>query len=139
MKVNGIGGAFIYSTDPTKLAAFYQNALGMELESYGDSFFCVFHSADPSGERSFDTTFSIMSWKRNIVDLGPRDDTEGMYGDQPYMINLRVDSMTDTIAHLESVDVPVLGKESFEYGEFAWIRDADGNRVELYESNGAFT
>lgn len=137
MMVNGIGGFFIYSTDPARLAAWYDTCFGFDLDQNG-MFYQVLIAKDPDGDRPFDTTFAIMEWKRNVVDLGPRSDDDGMYGDQPYMINFRVDSMAETLAHLKNQNVEILGEESFEYGEFAWVRDLDGNRIELYESNGAF-
>ena len=37
------------------------------------------------------------------------------------------------MAHLEARGVPVIKREDEPYGRFAWVRDADGHRVELYE------
>ena len=36
-------------------------------------------------------------------------------------------------AQLETDGVAVEKVEEFDYGRFAWIRDPDNNRVELYE------
>ena len=56
-----------------------------------------------------------------------------MYGDQPYMLNFRTDDLKSLLKHLEGKGVRILRQEDTDYGRFAWIRDLDGNRVELYQ------
>ena len=51
-----------------------------------------------------------------------------------FMINYRVDNMTELLAQLQRNGVAILkGPESHENGKFAWIVDPDGNKVELWE------
>ena len=56
-----------------------------------------------------------------------------MYGDQSYMVNLRTDDLDGLIADLEAKSIPILKREDEPYGKFAWIRDLDGHRIELYQ------
>jgi len=52
----------------------------------------------------------------------------------PLMINYRVDDLGELLAQLRADGIEVLGgPESHENGEFAWIADPDGNKVELWE------
>jgi len=54
--------------------------------------------------------------------------------DSPFMINYRVDNLSEMIAQLSRGGVEVIGgPESHENGKFAWIMDPEGNKVELWE------
>lgn len=54
--------------------------------------------------------------------------------DQQYMINYRVDDLDALLAALRSEGVWIDDKrEDSEYGRFAWIKDCDGNRIELWQ------
>jgi len=50
------------------------------------------------------------------------------------MINYRVDNLGELPDQLRAAGVDVLqGPESHENGKFAWIRDPDQNKIELWE------
>jgi len=50
------------------------------------------------------------------------------------MLNLRVDNLTEFLEQLRSKGVEIEDRiQEWERGKHAWIRDKDGNRVELYE------
>ena len=52
----------------------------------------------------------------------------------PFMINYRVDDLGELLAQLRADGVEIVGgPESHENGQFAWIADPDGNKVELWE------
>ena len=54
--------------------------------------------------------------------------------DASFMINYRVDDLAALLADLRAAGVEVLkGPDADENGTFAWIRDPDGNKVELWE------
>jgi hypothetical protein len=54
--------------------------------------------------------------------------------DSSFMINYRVDNLSEMIAELRRGGVEVIGgPESHENGKFAWIMDPEGNKVELWE------
>jgi len=121
-KVTGIGGVFFKSTsDHKKLAAWYRDNLGLELEPWGGAIIkwpddkagdggqTVWHVAEPNSEW-FSPSLSS------------------------FMINYRVDNMSELLAQLERNGVDILkGPESDDNGTFAWVLDPDGNKVELWE------
>ncbi len=134
--IDGVGGAFIFSNDAERLANWYEDRLGLTLEKIGEggAFYRVFWALDPENpSRRLDTTFSIMSAHVQLPRPGGDPEPDNMYGDQPFMVNLRVRDLDALIERLESKGVKTLKREDYDYGRFAWVRDLDGNRVELYE------
>lgn len=138
--VNGIGGCFVYSEDPKTLSEWYAKAFQLELESYGPTSygltFTALHPLDRT--RKLQTVFSIMKAKQPIPRMRPNEDPKDAYGDQPFMLNLRVDDMETTVAHLKACGVEPLGGEDEAFGRFVWVRDPEGNRIELWEPAGSF-
>jgi predicted enzyme related to lactoylglutathione lyase len=50
------------------------------------------------------------------------------------LINYRVENLNALLAKLRSQGVRQVGDvEQYWYGRFAWVIDAEGNRVELWE------
>jgi predicted enzyme related to lactoylglutathione lyase len=50
------------------------------------------------------------------------------------MINLQVEGLDEVLAQLKREGVDVDPKvERYEYGKFGWIKDPEGNRIELWE------
>ena len=121
-KVTGIGGVFIKSKGiGSELAAWYQQNLGIELESWGGS---------------------ILKWTDDkVVDGGltvwstaNADSKWFSPSESSFMINYRVDNMDEMLERLKQNGVEILkGPDSEENGKFAWIMDPDGNKVELWE------
>jgi len=137
--VNGVGGAFVFSEDPARLAAWYTRHLGIDFEGGGEfgAFYRMYVAADPQQpERRLDTTFSIMKAGFPTARPAPEREPESMYGDQPFMVNLRVNDLDAVAARLAAGGVHFIARQDEPYGRFAWVRDADGNRVELYEPRG---
>jgi predicted enzyme related to lactoylglutathione lyase len=52
------------------------------------------------------------------------------------MINLRVDDLDSLLTQLEAKGVHVLGRQDEDYGNFAWIMDPDGIKLELWQQKG---
>jgi predicted enzyme related to lactoylglutathione lyase len=121
-KVTGIGGVFFKSNgDHAALAAWYQQHLGMPLESWGGA---ILRWPDDHGTDQGLTVWSVA--KRDTKWFAPSD--------APFMINYRVDNLDELLASLKAAGVEILqGPESAENGKFAWIVDPDGNKVELWE------
>jgi len=134
--INGLGGAFIFSNDPKRLAEWYTTCLGLIFES-DDSvgmFWQVFWALNPDDPtRKYDTTFAIMQATTSISHPIPEAEPETMYGDQHYMLNLRTHDLQALLQMLECKGVTIIRQEEMIYGKFAWIRDLDGNRLELYQ------
>ena len=121
-KVTGIGGVFFKSTgDHKKLAEWYSENLGIQLEPWGGA---ILKWTD---DRSADSGLTV--WhvaEKNTEWFSPSASS--------FMINYRIDSMAETLASLQQNGVAILkGPESHENGLFAWILDPDGNKVELWE------
>lgn len=136
----GVGGAFVFSNDPLRLAEWYQTHFGFAFEAMGDTRYQMFVYRDlDDPTRKVDFHFGIMKAKPPLPERTPPSpeptDAGDMYGDQPFMLNIRVRSLDDALNHLAKHDVLPIRRDDEEYGKFAWVRDVDGNRVELYEPN----
>lgn len=134
--VSGIGGAFVFSSDPKKLADWYSEHFGFVFEGSEEfgAFYQVFRAIDADRPgKLLDTTFAVMRAKLDLPRAEGELDDGDMYGDQHFMLNIRVIDMNAVLAHLERMQIPILGSSDEPYGRFAWVRDADGNRIELYE------
>ena len=134
--IDGVGGAFVFARDLNGLANWYREHLGIEFEG-GEEFGAYYHvffglASDGSG-RKIDTTFAVMRSKREFPSWEEPLDPDDMYGDQPFMVNLRVTDLDALLAELRDKGVPILKESDEGYARFAWIRDGEGNRIELYE------
>ncbi len=134
--ISGVGGAFLFSKDPERLAAWYTDHFAMEFEGSAEfgAFYLVYWGLDPDNPKhKLDTTFSIMRAKVDQPERVKGPEPTDMYGDQSFMVNLRVNDMDALLKHLAAKGVQPLKREDEDYGKFAWVRDGDGNRVELYQ------
>jgi catechol 2,3-dioxygenase-like lactoylglutathione lyase family enzyme len=119
-KVTGLGGIFYKVADTGRTKAWYQEMLGL-----GGEWGITFRWADESGE----DPFSLLSAFKDSTDyFAPSSG--------PFMINLRVDDLGGMIAGLEAKGVEILGRQDEDYGNFAWIVDCDGIKIELWEQKG---
>ena len=125
-KVEGIGGIFIKSNDVMALAAWYREKLGVETEAMpdGGSVFTVFFTRDFLTSRvRGNPVFAIEPAKETL----PK-------GLDLFTFNLRVDDLDDFLAEIKTRGVEPEGEMLvWERGKHSWIRDLDGNRIELYE------
>jgi predicted enzyme related to lactoylglutathione lyase len=120
-RVTGIGGVFLRSHDPKKLAAWYAEHLGIKLNDYGGASFLW---ADEISGVAGVTAWSVF----------PADTTYFGPGKQAAMINYRVDDLDALLKQLAAAKVLIDPKrEDYSYGRFAWITDPDGNRLELWQ------
>jgi predicted enzyme related to lactoylglutathione lyase len=120
-RVTGIGGVFFKCKDAAVTKAWYEKHLGIPAGSYGHTF--NWQDGQDAGQ-SGTTSWSTFPEKSDY--FGP--------GDQPFMINYRVDDLVTLIAALREEGVEIAGElQEFEYGKFAWVVDCDGRRVELWE------
>lgn len=117
-RVVGIGGVFFKSPDAPALNAWYADKLGIEVSPYGASF--PWRTADdPSVERQ--TAWSVFP-------------STSKYMDPPFMINYIVENLDALLEDLAAKGVTIDPKRGDEsYGRFAWVYDADGNKIELWE------
>lgn len=121
-KVTGIGGVFLKCKgDSAALAAWYREHLGMPLEPWGGA---ILRWTDDHADDGGLTVWNLASHDSQW--FSPSTST--------VMINYRVDDLDALLAQLRAAGVAVVGgPESHENGKFAWIMDADGNKVELWQ------
>ncbi len=120
--VTGIGGVFIKAKgDKDVLVAWYQQHLGIKLERFGAAVFrWPQDTAEDKGATAWMVAKSDSQW------FSPSESS--------FMINYRVDDLGGLLANLEKAGVKILqGPESHPNGNFAWLMDPDGNKVELWE------
>jgi predicted enzyme related to lactoylglutathione lyase len=116
-KAVGIGGVFLKARDPKALSEWYARHLGIP-EQYGS---LIFEGPEAAGT----TVFAHF----------PADTKHFGEGNQPAMVNFRVDDLDALLAQLSEAGVKIDPKrDNADFGKFAWIWDAEGNRVELWEA-----
>ena len=123
--IDGIGGVFLFSNNPKRLADWYRESFGIDFAESPEynSIYKTFECRDLTDASLKRTT----AWGI----LRSKDDINGK--PRTGQINYRVKSMVETLAHLRSKGVTIDKAEDFEYGKFAWVTDPDGNKVELWE------
>ena len=122
-RVTGLGGVFFKAKNPAKLGKWYQQHLGLPVEGWGG---CSFSWRDAKNPK-----------KKGSTVWSPFDPDTTYFGSgkQALMVNYRVANLKKVIAALkkEKVWIYPKGIEASEYGKFAWIKDGEGNRLELWE------
>lgn len=120
--VTGIGGVFIKANDPKKLAAWYEEHLGVP---FGGQSYVGFKWENPhSSEHPGTTAFSFFA------------DNSGYFNpsEKKAMINFRVKELDALLERLKAAGAWVDEKtDSAEYGKFGWCMDPEGNKIELWE------
>lgn len=122
-RVTGLGGIFFKAKNPAKLGAWYKKHLGLSVQEWGG---CSFPWREAKSPKKKGCTV----WSPFEVDtkyFGP--------GKQGHMVNYRVANLQKVLAALkkERVWIDPKGIEASEYGQFAWIKDGEGNRIELWQ------
>lgn len=121
-RVTGIGGVFFKCKDPKKLTEWYQQHLGLETNPYGATFEWY--------ERPDSTAKAQTQWT-------PFPETTKYFGNsgQDFMLNYRVENLEWLVAELKKEGVTILDAiESYDYGKFVHILDAEGNKIQLWEA-----
>ena len=121
-RVTGIGGVFFQSQgDSAALAAWYQEHLGLPRADFGGSI--LFWSEDARADGGL-----------TVWHLADHDSEWFRPSRAPFMINYRVDDLEEMLTDLRAAGVEVVqGPESHPNGDFAWILDPEGNKVELWQ------
>ena len=120
-RVTGVGGVFLRSADPKRLEKWYADHLGISLAEWGGANF-EWKDEVPAGTGS--TAWSTF----------PADTTYFGEGQQAVMINYRVDDLDGLLEKLAAAGVWIDPERAeYDFGRFGWIRDCDGNRLELWQ------
>jgi predicted enzyme related to lactoylglutathione lyase len=111
-RVLGIGGHFLKATDPTGLASWYRDALGLDTDEHGTWY-----------QQDGPTVFATF----------PADTTH--LGTGTTMLNFRVRDLDAMLAQLgghgAQIDPDV--QDMPGVGRFGWVTDPEGNRIELWQ------
>lgn len=112
--IQGIGGVFFRSKDPTNLKKWYIEVLGVDINE-----FVWQQEAGPTVFEPF------------------KLDTDYFESDKQWMINFRVADLKKLMEDLKSKGIEVITKDEWnsmpEIGTFARIYDPEGNPIELWE------
>jgi predicted enzyme related to lactoylglutathione lyase len=123
--VLGIGGIFFKAQDAEKLAAWYREHLGLEVEEYGGVTF-------REGPNPIETLPARQAY--TVWSPFPSDTDYFAPSTKPFMINFRVADLDALLAKLRAEGVTVDERaEKSEFGYFGWAMDPEGNRIELWE------
>jgi hypothetical protein len=121
-RVSGLGGVFFKARNPGKLAAWYARHLGVPVEKWGGAGFPWRDDRQP--RKKGHTVWS--PFPANTGYLGP--------GKQALMVTYRVASLNKVLAQLKKEGVWIDAKaEESEFGKFGWIKDPEGDRIELWQ------
>jgi glyoxylase I family protein len=116
-KVTGIGGLFFRSKDPTALARWYEDHLGVALVPSD-------YDQQPWHQDAGPTAFAPF----------PQDTAYFGTQDRQWMVNFRVRSLAAMTAQLHSAGITVeVDPQQYPNGRFARLHDPEGNSIELWE------
>jgi catechol 2,3-dioxygenase-like lactoylglutathione lyase family enzyme len=118
-RITGVGGIFITSKDPKKLAAWYRDVLGIPIESWGGAALRYDAPNHPP----------VLVWN-----AFPQGTDYLAPSTRDYMINFAVDDLDAFLARLHGKGVSILKRDDSDpNGSFAWILDPDGTKIELWQ------
>jgi predicted enzyme related to lactoylglutathione lyase len=113
--ITGLGGAFLRANDPETLYAWYEQHLQLKRKN---GCFCF-----PAAQQR----------AQAVVSFFPRP-SKYFPTSQAAMLNLQVDDLDAVLDRLIAEGVSVDPKrEHYDFGNFGWFTDPEGNRVELWQ------
>ena len=123
--VDGIGGVFIYANDAKALSTWYAHHFGLRLETYeeGKVYGTEFKYRRLGDSSKVDATVFSITQSKHPLGTERRE----------AVINYRVRDLPAFLEQLRGDSIEIEKTEDFDYGRFAWIKDPEGNRIELYQ------
>jgi predicted enzyme related to lactoylglutathione lyase len=120
-RVIGLGGVFIKARNPQLLRDWYRRHLGLAIDDgYGG---CTLPLDEPKQPGAC-SVFSIFKMESDY--FAPSS--------APFMLNFRVADLDAVIELLRAEGCQVDEKiERSEYGDFGWVLDPEGNKIELWQ------
>jgi predicted enzyme related to lactoylglutathione lyase len=120
-KVTGIGGVFFKCKDPKKITEWYQKHLGLNTNPYGATFEW-YEGADST--KKAQTQWTPFAETTKYFEPSTKD----------FMINYRVENLVALVEELRKDGVTIVDTiETYDYGKFVHILDAEGNKIQLWE------
>jgi predicted enzyme related to lactoylglutathione lyase len=115
--IKGFGGIFWRTKNVDAIKNWYSQVFQLDIEDWNGTVI--------KPQEGNETVFSFFA-----------ENDRYFPADQQVMLNFQVNSMDETIKHLERIGVPLAKNvEVNEFGKFAWIKDPDGRLIELWEKN----
>lgn len=122
-KVTGIGGIFFFSDNLQETKEWYAKNLGFEINEWGSS---SFESRNINRPDEIDS-LQWSPFKKGDEYFSPSK--------KDFMINYRVQNIEGLVNKLKENGVTILDSiETYSYGKFVHIMDAEGNKIELWEA-----
>ncbi|MGI9666745.1 MAG: VOC family protein [Acidimicrobiia bacterium] len=121
-RVLGVGGVFIRAADTPGLARWYRENLGIETND--EWFGAMLPLTHPDDAPTAHLVWSAYgSDSENFGSPAP-----------PFVINYRVKDLKPMLAQLRANGCNVDDREEYSpYGNFGWVTDPEGNRIELWQ------
>lgn len=116
--ITGVGGIFFRSKDPKALMAWYRDVLGVRLEDWGGAALRYDAPGRPP-------VVTLNAFRQNSQYMAPST--------REYMLDFAVDDLTAFLDRLKAKGVAILKREDGPDGDFAWILDPDGTKIELWQ------
>lgn len=116
--ITGVGGIFFRSKDPKALMAWYRDVLGISLEAWGGAAMRYDAPGHPP-------VVVLNAFKQTTHYMDPST--------REFMLDFAVDDLTAFLDRLKAKGVAVLKREDSPDGDFAWIVDPDGTKIELWQ------
>ena len=121
-KVTGIGGIFFNSDNLEETNEWYTKNLGIEINDWGSSSFESRNINRPDEINS-------LQWKPF-----KKGDEYFAPSKKDFMINYTVQNIEALVSKLKENGVTILDSiETYDFGKFIHIMDAEGNKIELWE------
>ncbi len=121
-KVTGIGGVFFFSDDPAQTKDWYAKNLGLEINDWGSAGFESRNINNPEEINSL----QWKPFKKGSAYFAPST--------KEFMINYTVQNLEGLVEKLKANGVTIVDSiETYDFGKFIHIMDADGNKIELWE------
>jgi len=117
-RITGVGGIFFKSPDPKKLAAWYRDVLGIEIEEWGGALLRY----DAPDHPPF-VVWSPFQADTDYIKPSARE----------FMLNFAVDDMEQYLATIRAKGVEIIDCKDESNGRFAWLLDPDGTKIELWQ------
>ncbi len=121
-RITGVGGIFLKSKDPKALARWYRDVLGIPLEPWGGAMLKYDAPGHPP----------VLAWN-----AFPSTTDYMAPSTREFMLDFAVDDLNAYLARLTAKGVTILKREDGgATGQFAWILDPDGTKIELWQPAG---
>ncbi|MCF8241465.1 MAG: hypothetical protein K9J16_08750 [Melioribacteraceae bacterium] len=118
-KVQGLGGLFFKCSDPKKLSDWYNKYLGIKFSEWSSA---EFKPSDYPGNGF--TVFAPFKADTDYFNPSKKE----------FMINLIIDDVAEGLKQVKEGGAEIIGEiQRFDYGDFGWFIDPEGNKVELWK------